>query len=260
MGLENWVRLEISTTDAIKIDIKKHCFENTDKADVYISDHGGIWTFGKDEIFKQTWVDYVKDTCPYLDVTGALVFWRAPGYQHPGAHIDVAPNNSPSRVEGVEYENNFHATNASDSMDKDDFYPVVSSYNWILDEGDDSAMTWHKPKPFHTTEEAILELKKFTDAVHYDEVPLDKLDEIDRCTIGHDKVVMGRTNVLHNVDMGKQERWAISARCIMNWATWDEAVDKLQPWIVKPKELGGPTGPEPTRFGTWESKGREVDF
>ena len=71
---------------------------------------------------------------------------------------------------------------------------------------------------------------------------------------------MVRTNVLHNVDMGQQERWAISARCIMNWATWDEAVDKLQPWIVQPKEFGGPTGAEPTRFGTWEHKGREVDF
>ena len=26
------------------------------------------------------------------------------------------------------------------------------------------------------------------------------------------------------------------------------------------KELGGPEGPEPTRYGTWENKGREVDF
>mgnify|MGYP001339569167 CR=1 FL=1 len=25
-------------------------------------------------------------------------------------------------------------------------------------------------------------------------------------------------------------------------------------------EHGGPTGPEPTRYGTWEHKGREVDF
>jgi len=25
-------------------------------------------------------------------------------------------------------------------------------------------------------------------------------------------------------------------------------------------EHGGPSGPEPTRYGTWEHKGREVDF
>jgi hypothetical protein len=26
------------------------------------------------------------------------------------------------------------------------------------------------------------------------------------------------------------------------------------------KETGGPAGPEPTRFGDWERKGRAVDF
>lgn len=28
----------------------------------------------------------------------------------------------------------------------------------------------------------------------------------------------------------------------------------------KPREYGGPKGPEPTRFGDWERKGRCVDF
>ena len=27
-----------------------------------------------------------------------------------------------------------------------------------------------------------------------------------------------------------------------------------------PRELGGPVGPEPTRYGDWERKGRCVDF
>ncbi len=27
-----------------------------------------------------------------------------------------------------------------------------------------------------------------------------------------------------------------------------------------PPEIGGPTGPEPTRFGDWERKGRVSDF
>jgi hypothetical protein len=29
---------------------------------------------------------------------------------------------------------------------------------------------------------------------------------------------------------------------------------------AKPKEIGGPSGPEPTRFGDWERKGRVSDF
>jgi len=28
----------------------------------------------------------------------------------------------------------------------------------------------------------------------------------------------------------------------------------------KPVEIGGPTGPEPTRYGDWESAGRCSDF
>jgi hypothetical protein len=28
----------------------------------------------------------------------------------------------------------------------------------------------------------------------------------------------------------------------------------------RPKEIGGPTGPEPTRYGDWEHKGRCSDF
>ncbi len=28
----------------------------------------------------------------------------------------------------------------------------------------------------------------------------------------------------------------------------------------KPAEIGGPTGPEPTRYGDWERKGRCIDF
>ena len=29
---------------------------------------------------------------------------------------------------------------------------------------------------------------------------------------------------------------------------------------MKASEKGGPKGPEPTRFGDWESKGRAIDF
>jgi hypothetical protein len=33
-----------------------------------------------------------------------------------------------------------------------------------------------------------------------------------------------------------------------------------QPAPKLPKEIGGPAGPEPTRFGDWERKGRVSDF
>jgi len=36
--------------------------------------------------------------------------------------------------------------------------------------------------------------------------------------------------------------------------------DKVMEKPVPPRELGGPTGPEPTRYGDWERKGRCIDF
>jgi hypothetical protein len=32
------------------------------------------------------------------------------------------------------------------------------------------------------------------------------------------------------------------------------------PGTTMPKEIGGPAGPEPTRYGDWEQKGRCTDF
>jgi hypothetical protein len=38
-----------------------------------------------------------------------------------------------------------------------------------------------------------------------------------------------------------------------------EAPEAVVPYL-KPQEIGGPCGPEPTRFGDWERKGRCIDF
>jgi hypothetical protein len=42
----------------------------------------------------------------------------------------------------------------------------------------------------------------------------------------------------------------------------DEAAERRATEAAKtlPEELGGPKGPEPTRFGDWERKGMAVDF
>ncbi len=45
-------------------------------------------------------------------------------------------------------------------------------------------------------------------------------------------------------------------------ATADQtpSVPKPQPPVPLPKEIGGAAGPEPTRYGDWEHKGRCTDF
>ncbi|MDO4777109.1 MAG: DUF1674 domain-containing protein [Cardiobacteriaceae bacterium] len=39
-----------------------------------------------------------------------------------------------------------------------------------------------------------------------------------------------------------------------------EAAPAIAETNGKPEEIGGPSGPEPTRYGDWERKGRCVDF
>jgi len=34
----------------------------------------------------------------------------------------------------------------------------------------------------------------------------------------------------------------------------------LETTVIAPRELGGPPGPEPTRYGDWEKAGRCIDF
>jgi hypothetical protein len=40
----------------------------------------------------------------------------------------------------------------------------------------------------------------------------------------------------------------------------DPAPAKPADAIPRPKEVGGPKGPEPTRYGDWEHNGRCTDF
>ncbi len=37
-------------------------------------------------------------------------------------------------------------------------------------------------------------------------------------------------------------------------------IPKAQARAVQPREIGGPKGPEPTRYGDWEYNGRCTDF
>ncbi len=39
-----------------------------------------------------------------------------------------------------------------------------------------------------------------------------------------------------------------------------QPLQKQENVIERPKEIGGPKGPEPTRYGDWEKSGRCIDF
>jgi hypothetical protein len=39
-----------------------------------------------------------------------------------------------------------------------------------------------------------------------------------------------------------------------------EPAQNVQAPVAQPREIGGPEGPEPTRYGDWEYNGRCTDF
>ncbi len=40
----------------------------------------------------------------------------------------------------------------------------------------------------------------------------------------------------------------------------EKPAEPAKPAKAPPKEIGGPPGPEPTRYGDWEKNGRCIDF
>ena len=53
---------------------------------------------------------------------------------------------------------------------------------------------------------------------------------------------------------------AVGAPSEGNVATPAPGTHSTPPTQGVPREVGGPTGPEPTRYGDWERNGRCIDF
>ena len=51
-----------------------------------------------------------------------------------------------------------------------------------------------------------------------------------------------------------------AARRALEEAEARRQAERVHPHAAPPHELGGPAGPEPTRFGDWERKGLAIDF
>ncbi len=54
------------------------------------------------------------------------------------------------------------------------------------------------------------------------------------------------------------ERWRVFQNVAKAPEATEKAAEQAEP--NKPREIGGPAGPEPTRYGDWERKGRCTDF
>lgn len=198
MNQPNWHRTNIDVTDAIKIDLKDYILSDPTREGehaLYIPDTVGVWTLSPDTIFKQDFLS-TFDSNLGVKVDLAQIFYRAPNYQHPGAHVDLGQS-------GELYG---------------------AGLNWTVDV-DDAEMTWYNMP----TTEGISTKRSETD--QNKEWLLEELTEIDRCCIGQTPTLV-RTDVPHTVEMGNNERWLISARFLHHW-TWDDYTKTLKETIVQ---------------------------
>tara|TARA_B100000214_G_scaffold114690_1_gene80973 strand:+ start:1413 stop:2009 length:597 start_codon:yes stop_codon:yes gene_type:complete len=198
MNQPNWHRINIDISDAVKIDLKDYILSDPYRQGehaLYIPDCAGVWTLSPNTIFKSSFRKelFLKHK---IQIDLAQIFYRAPHYQHPGAHVDLGKN---GEIYGA-------------------------GLNWTVGP-DDAEMTWYKMP----TVEGTSNRRSVSDLNM--EWPLEQLTEIDRLCIGQTPTLI-RTDIPHTVDMGNNERWLISARFTWHW-TWDDYAKTLKDWIIE---------------------------
>jgi hypothetical protein len=147
------------------------------------------------DVFNESWLDELSSLINN-QYSGMTVFFRKPFYQHPTAHIDI--NTNVLRTTGKKIIN-------------------PCAINFLYDFGDfDNEMIWYDV-PDHSVTETEIDVKFSPADTAYWEFDVNELTEISRCSIGRDLVLV-RTDLPHNVVMGKAPRLAFSLH--FRWTGW----------------------------------------
>lgn len=157
----------------------------------------GIWNLSADSIFSEQWLQYLKTLGIPLDQV--MLFYRGAGFDRKIAHIDVLP----SSEETEKY--------------------IAGALNFVL-KGNGSSMVWYGIPKASTKIRFILPNTPFL------AWSVSELEEIDRVHVG-EELMLVRTSVPHNIEMGDESRWCISIRSMNNAngdMSWDQLVDHFR--------------------------------
>lgn len=180
--MKNWCALKIDVNNAIRkdFDINQLLVNNTHPT--------GLWNYigeDKTKLFTTEWLDYMNSIG--VPIAGALIFWRDSNYQHPTAHIDVAPNECSG---------------------------LSAAINWCIGE-DKGQMVWYElPNTTGYSDQTPVDS-------NYQEWEITSLIESERKVIGNTPTLV-RVDVPHNVIMGDSPRLLITARTMEVFQNWDE--------------------------------------
>ncbi len=186
-----WYRLNIDISNAIRSDFD---FDQLYTESVFAGKPIGIWSYTKEQIsniINEEWISYAESLGIYL--SGIMLFYRAPYFVAPDAHVDVRKNNN----------------------------IAVYAINWVINPADDSEMVWFDV-PTIAGKDQVTETGTPYRSWQIDEVA----DlEISRCCIKNIPTLVN-IGIPHNVIVNSEPRWVVSIRFPIEQHVqcWDDAV------------------------------------
>ena len=174
-----------------------------------------IWAFKGQELnnlFKTEWLNYMYDKVGY-PLFSAFLFYRAANYNCPTVHCDIMTRDGKQ-------------------------YPSNCALNWVLDDPDNSAMTWYDLPldsgnvPMAGDHPPVVQ-EKYTVYKGWKQSDVtDKL--IAKRALGKNLTLV-RTGIPHNIEVGNSPRWSITVRFNRDYErdiqTWEQTVDHFSRWI-----------------------------
>jgi hypothetical protein len=157
----------------------------------YSSD-ANLWINPAQNIFSETWLKSMHYRG--LPISKGMIFYKPPMTIDQIAHIDLGPSG--------------------------EF--LHCGINWVYG-GSDSQMIW-----YNTPDNFSVYNSKDTDAnTKYASWPVTELTEIDKYTLTEEPTLVN-VGVPHNIKMGVEPRWCISARIDLPLNSWEEFVEHLR--------------------------------
>ena len=198
-----WQRTSLDIHDCYSVDVKDylHSKQAEHYNTLFVEGSGGIWTLPGTEIFKQEWIDYIKNDFN-LDIHTVNTFMRHPHYQHPTAHNDI-----------YEYDGKI--------------ITHCGAINWTLEE-DDADMVWYDWPEGVGPDTLDVEFRSDKD-MNFN-VPIEDCKELGRCRIGQTPTLVN-TGVLHSVEMRERLRILLSVR--FTWVvSWEDHLNSFNKVLV----------------------------
>jgi hypothetical protein len=152
-----------------------------------------IWPIAREEIFSEEWLETMEKIG--IPIAIGILFYRRPCLIDDFAHIDLAGD--PAEI-------------------------VNCGFNWVIS-GEAGEMIWYD-KPQQSG--AFVPVN--SDGERYLSWPISQLQEIDRCVMEKNQLILIRVDHPHAMINRSSYRWTISARSPVHLTTWDKMVNDYQ--------------------------------